>query len=521
MSKCAVEQDMSFGALLEQGPEQVAFTCRSFTATRGELRRASLRAAALLASKGIKRGDAIALWMPDGGSWLQLLFAAAHLGVLVVPVSTRLRLQEALHVVRTARAKAIFVPTEFLNFDYAACALEIQATLDHVEHVLAVVRPEAFIPVDERLPMVAPTGLPGDGLCTFSTSGTTGHPKLAVHTQAGIARHGANVAARVQIQPGDVMLCGLSLYGVLGFVQMMGALSGGASCVFLQVFDAERAARAIASEGVTHFFGSDGMFAPVLDVPGAALASWRWAGFAEFAGLAAAVIERAEREHGLRAFGLYGSSECFALTATALPDEPATLRQLAGGTPITPEIEFRVVDPQTGAPLADGERGELQIRGYNVMQGYLHNPAATEAAITPEGWYRTGDLAYREGSRFVYLSRLKDGLRLRGYLVDPTEIEQFLASHEDVVDAQVVGVNRTGEGDLAVAFVRVRDPRVGEQQLLPFCKAGMANYKVPRRIVTVADYPRMDGPNGTKILKNKLREMAEAQVPPAAGGEAR
>lgn len=501
-----------FGAILERWPGQRALVCKDFAATRAELRAASLRGAALLSSLGLRRGDALAVWLPDGGSWLQLLFAAAHLGVLVVPVSTRLRHDEARHIVRTGRARAIVVPREFLGFDYAGTARQIQGELDHVEHVIVVDAPERFIPVDPALPVPDEAGQPGDGLCTFSTSGTTGYPKLAVHSQAGIARHGANVAARVHVTPGDVMLCGLSLYGVLGFVEMIGAMSGGASCVFMQVFDAARAAEAIGEHRVTHFFGSDGMFAPVLDVPGAALSTWRWGGFAEFAGLARAVIERAEREHGLRAFGLYGSSECFALTATALPQEPPELRALAGGTPIAPEIEFRVVDVESGATLADGERGELQIRGYNVMQGYLNNAQATQAAFTADGWFRTGDLAYRQGERFVYLSRLKDGLRLRGYLVDPSEIENFLATHEAVVDAQVVGVSRVGEGDIAIAFVRTRDGRVDEAALLPFCKAGMANYKVPRRIVVVEDYPRMDGPNGTKILKSKLREMAEAAV---------
>jgi fatty-acyl-CoA synthase len=157
----------------------------------------------------------------------------------------------------------------------------------------------------------------------------------------------------------------------------------------------------------------------------------------------------------------------------------------------------------------DGERGELQIRGYNVLLCYLNNPQATQAAITPEGWYRTGDLAYAQGERFIYLSRLKDGLRLRGYLVDPSEIEDFIAGYVGVRDAQVVGVTRAGEGDVAIAFVRASDPSVTEADLLAFCKNGTANYKVPRRILLVEDYPRLAGPNGTKILKNKLREMAE------------
>jgi fatty-acyl-CoA synthase len=501
-----------FASLLDTTPDGLAFECASFSATRAELRHASQRAAAHLTSLGLKRGDVLAVWLPDGGTWLQLFFAAAQLGVLVVPISTRYRIEEARHVLRTSAAKALAVPARFLSFDYVGSARALRAESPQLEHLIVVSNPEAFIEVDAALPKVADLGQPGDPLCTFSTSGTTGNPKLAVHHQAGIARHGMKVAERTEIAPGDVMLCALSLYGVLGFVQMIGALSGGAACVFMQVFDAAAAARLIQARKVTHFFGSDGIFAAVFEAPGAALASWRWGGFAEFAGLASAVIDRAECDWGLRAFGLYGSSECFALTATQLPADPAPQRKLAGGKPIAADIEFRVVDVESGDPVPDEVRGELQIRGYNVMTGYLNNPAASAAAFAAGDWFRTGDLAYRCGDRFVYLSRLKDSLRLRGYLVDPTEIEEFLASHDSVVDAQVVGVNRVGEGDVAVAFVRVDGCALDEAQLLARCRSGMANYKVPQRIVFVDDYPRTDGPNGTKILKSKLREMAKAAI---------
>ena len=150
------------------------------------------------------------------------------------------------------------------------------------------------------------------------------------------------------------------------------------------------------------------------------------------------------------------------------------------------------------------------MRGYNVMSGYLNNPAATTAVLHADGWFSTGDLGYSTGSAFVYLARLKDSLRLRGYLVDPTEIETFLCRHNGVAAAQVVGVNRVGEGDVAVAFVLASTAATDEAALLAWCKAGMANYKAPRRIIFVDDFPSLQGPNGNKIQKNKLREMAES-----------
>lgn len=495
--------------MLAANPALLAFRCGDCSATRAELLTASRRAAALLHQLGVRRGDAICVWLPDGGIWLQMLFACAQLGVLVVPISTRYRESDALHVARTARAKMIVVANDFHGLDLVTPARSIARQLDHVQHVLEVTTADCFLAVDDQLPDAPAPGQPTDALCTFSTSGTTGHPKLAVHDQASIVQHGRNVARVMDIRPGDVTLSALSLYGVLGFVQTMGALAGRACIVYLRVFKADEAAQAIDHHGVTHLLGSDGIFAPILDAPGASLASWRRGGFAEFAGMATRVIREAERRLGIPLVGLYGSSECFALTATQPHTLPAEQRALAGGRPIASDIEFRVVDVVSGNALPDGERGELQIRGYNVMSGYLNNADATASAFTADGWFRTGDLAFGLGDRFIYLSRLKDGLRLRGYLVEPNEIEDILARHPAILDAQVVGVNRVGIGDMAVAFVRARDSRPNLDDLYAWCRREAANYKVPSRIVIVDDYPRVDGPNGTKILKNRLRDMAD------------
>lgn len=499
----------SFESLLAGDPSAVALRCGTHSAARLELRIAGRRAAALLHHLGLRRGDAICLWLPDGGCWLQFLFAAAQLGILVVPISTRYKESEALHVARTARAKAIIVAVDFLDFDFLSMAQSIAAQVAEVEHVLAVETASGFHAVAPGLPAAPSVGRPSDALCTFSTSGTTGHPKLAVHDQASIFQHGVNVARAMDMRQGDMTLCALPLYGVLGFVQSLGTLAGGGGCVYVQVFKPDAAAEAIDRHGVTHVLGSDGIFASILDVPGASLRTWRRGGFAEFAGLARAVVDAAEERLGLPLVGIYGSSECFALTATQLHTDPREQRVLAGGLPTSAQIEFRVVDAESDRPLGIGKRGELQFRGFNVMSGYLNNPEATKAAFTRDGWFRTGDLAYSQGGRFVYLSRLNDGLRLRGYLVDPTEIEEALSGHGSVIDAQVVGVNRVGVGDVAVAFVRCVDSTLTAECLIDWCKLEMANYKVPSRVVFVDDYPRVDGPNGTKILKNKLREMAE------------
>ncbi|MBP0632891.1 AMP-binding protein [Cupriavidus sp. AcVe19-1a] len=494
-------------------PHLPAFYQAGKAVSRLELKTASQRAARFLREMGLRRGDTVAVWLPDGAIWLQLLFGAAQLGVLVVPVSTRLRTAEALHIVNTAQARTIVVPTRFLDFDYVEAALTIQKSVAALKHVIDVPVGGEFM-WDTFAPHEVgdSTGDGTDPWCTFSTSGTTGKPKLAIHTQAGIATHVLNVARATNMQPGDATLCALPLYGVMGFVLAISTLAAGAACVFLPVFKAQAAAEAIERHEVTHFYGSDAMLDMVLDVPGCELGSWRRGGFAEFAGLGSRIIQKAWANWNVPLTAIYGMSECFALAAMRDIGAGAEERRLAGGRPISPGISFRIADPSTGEPLAEGEQGELQLRGYNAMAGYLNNPSATADAFTADGWLRTGDLARAQSGAFQYLSRLKDTLRLRGYLVDPAEIEEFLVTHPAVAAAQVVGVHQEGEGDVAVAFIRPGQGHATETELLDFCKRGIAGFKIPRRIVALDSFPQVDGPNGVKILKHALRDIAKEHL---------
>jgi acyl-CoA synthetase (AMP-forming)/AMP-acid ligase II len=504
-----------FSSLLEHSPELPAAHVDGHLTTRGELLNASRVAAAKLLELGLGRGDKIAVWLPDGLPWLQLLFAAAEIGVLVVPISTRYKEVEVLHIVETARPRVLFIPTRFLDFDYSGVAQRVRASQPCLEHVVEVASQSEFVWAGERAGARLAVGEGNDSLCTFTTSGTTGKPKLAAHTQAGLAAHARNVADAVGLGGGDAVLCALPLYGVLGFVQAIAALSAGAACVMQPVYKAEEAAAAIERYAITHFYGADAMLDQILRVPGRSLASWRGGGFAEFAGLGAQVVALAEQKWNLRLIGIYGMSECLALAAIGNASDAPEIRGLAGGNPVAPGVQFRISDPDTGFPLAIDQEGELQLRGYNVMREYLNNPAATAEAFTADGWLRTGDLAVRQGAGFTYRARLRDSLRLRGYLVDPSEIEEQLCRHASVASSQVVGVNVPGEGDVAVAFVITQDnvDTAGlEAQLVAHCKESIAGYKVPRRVLVVKTFPQVDGPNGVKVLKGTLRDMAKHEL---------
>lgn len=495
--------------------------------TYAELETRSRQVAAGLARLGLARGDRLGVWLPTLPEWFVLLFAAARLGLVVVAVNPRYRSKELVDVLGTAGAAAVVVPTSFVGVDYPALLADVVPLLPALRHVVLVDpagRPVA-LPVAGPLPHpigfdrllgeqeivdAGPSG--ADLVVIFTTSGTTSSPKLAAHTQQAVARHASSVAEAFDLHPGDVSAIALPMAGVFGFSSALGALAGGATCLLQPIFSAEPLARWLAEGRVTHLNAADNMLSAVLQALPADRSRLRWrdGAFASFSGGGIELVRQAERQTGVRLSGLYGASEVFALAARWSPDLPAADRARPGGVPISRDIDVRVVDPGTGQVLPPGVPGELQLRGYNVCREYYANPGATAAARTEDGWFRSGDLGHTlAGGGFVYLSRLKDTLRLRGFLTDPVEIEEFLGTHPGVRLAQVVGVSRPGEGDVPVAFVELEPGAEAEPDaLVAHCRGGLANYKVPARVVVVDAFPTVPGPNGEKIQKNRLREEA-------------
>jgi fatty-acyl-CoA synthase len=275
-------------------------------------------------------------------------------------------------------------------------------------------------------------------------------------------------------------------------------------------FDAARAATLVEQNSVTHLNGSDDMLLAVLD-HGRDLTSWRQGVHAEFTGHGEEAVVRAEAV-GARITGVYGSSETFALLARWSPNDPSSARARNGGVPVDRAVEVRAVDTATGALLAPDQLGELQLRGPSVLNAYLFEDGASPPPLTTEGWFPTGDLGTVDGKGgFVYLARLGDALRLAGFLTDPAEIEQQLLDHPAVTGAQVVGAPKPGGGDVAVAFIVATD-RIDEAIMLDHCRRGLANYKVPARIVMVDAFPTIDGANGVKVRKAELRAQAAALI---------
>jgi len=500
------------GVVVRHG-DSCAVVEREVRLTFADLARESRRVAAGLRALGLQRGDVLAVWLPNFHEWLVLEYACGRLGLVMLAINTRYRTVELASLLVVSRARVLLLAPNFLGVDFLAMARAVAPELRLVAVRGAAAGAEPYWRLREHGEVQADSAT-SDLVNVFPTSGTTASPKLAAHDQAGVARHAQSVAAATHLGPGDVMLMSLPLCGVFGFSGAMAALAAGATLVLQVVFDADEAARLLADQRVTHFYGPDSLLQAVIASPafdGRAVRTWRWGGYANFtAGRPLELIQDAEAKAGVRLVGLYGSSECFGLMSAWRRDDDIQKQAQAGGFPVSPEIQVRAGDPDSGAPLAAGERGELQVRGYNVMREYLGNPQATQAAFASDGWFRTGDLGYvnPDGS-FVFLTRLKDSLRLSGYLVDPAEVEEHLLRHPSVSLAQVVGVRSKAGGDVPVAFVQIAPGAPArEEDLLAYCRQGIAGYKVPRKICFLDALPVVVGPNGVKVHRQRLRETA-------------
>jgi fatty-acyl-CoA synthase len=296
-------------------------------------------------------------------------------------------------------------------------------------------------------------------------------------------------------------------------------LAAAGTCVLQPVFDPARMARDVVDHRVTHLVGGDDMLGRLRAAWLAEPMAWpacRRGAIADFGGRAAEVTRWAHESLGVALSGVYGASELFALISTWPAELPVAERVRAGGVPVSPGIEVRAVDPESGAVCAAGVTGELQFRGYPVTSGYLGDPAVP---VDPQGWFASGDLgSTTDGGGFHFLCRAGDALRLRGFLVEPAEIESFLMAQEGVDTAKVVGA-RAGDGTVAVAFVTLRPgASVTAAQLRDRCHDALAAFKVPARIEVLGAFPVTTGTNGAKIRASELRDRAEQLLGQADGG---
>jgi fatty-acyl-CoA synthase len=518
--------------------------------------------AAGLATLGLSRGDALAIWLPNRPLWFIAQYAAARLGVIVVALNPRYRARELTYILAQSNATALLLTDHLGPIDYFDTLHEVipdlrdaepddlvSASLPKLRHVIVdaddpypgCLRASDLSSVDQAgdgggagkasrasasgsddaspAPTPGPPG-PDDVFTLLYTSGTTSFPKGAMITHRNCVPHGWNCGAQLRLTPDDRVLHALPAPGTWGGLNVpLSTWSHGACLVLMEAWDPLRALVLIERERCTVFNAVDTMLKPMFEHPDFDRydrSSLRTGGFASVGGGGPGMLDAVVKRLGVPlAFQPYGMTEVNALALFHDLDEPLELRLQPGVVP-APGVEVRVVHPETGAPCEPGQEGELQFRGTLVTRGYYDKPDETRAAFTDDGWFRTGDLAVQDGrGHTIFKGRLKETLRISHFMVAPGEIEDFLQTHPDVDQAFVVGVPDPETNEAPVAYVIARpQARLAEDELRAFCRGKIASYKIPRRIRFVSDVPRTPGPHGDKVQRIKLREQAIKEVGP-------
>lgn len=510
--------------------EETALIYEGETLTFAQLEDRSARVAGGLAELGVGSGDKVAVWLPNTFAWVELEFALARLGAVAVAINTRFRSHEVQNILSRSGARMLVLWPGFEDIDFLSIIsgidagqipeLETLVTLESdqsslEETSLARLRTVAYEELLAGDRVEEDSGSPEAPCIVITSSGSTGAPKLVLHTQGGLLWHSRTLAGAFSYtDPDSVVLGMLPFCGVFGLNTVMAALTTGRPVVLMPAYDAEGAVRLIETHGVTHTTASDDVLRQILSAtsesPGR-ISSLREAGFGSFSSDPSQLIVDGDNL-GKKFYTGYGSSEAQTFMALQPPDSDAKRRAQKGGVPISDEMDVRVRDQDTGELLARDEPGELEIRGPHVTVGYLDDAQATNENFTEDGYIRSGDLGYLTDDGLVYLSREGDILRLSGFLVNPQEIEGYVESLPGIEAAQVVGIS-TEQGARPVAFVILEEGHeLDEADVIDRCQEALAKFKVPQRVFALEGFPMAESPNGYRVQRNKLRELAEESL---------
>jgi len=480
--------------------------------TFAELRNEVQRAGAAFVAAGVAHGDRIAAWAPNSAAWIVAALALQTIGGVLVPLNTRFKAVEAASLLRRVRPRLLLTVCDFLGQDYAAM---LESEIPDLPPVVLLNHPAnpsrlawrdflrgAFDApaLDARIAAVRP----GDTADILFTSGTTGHPKGAMHSQAQML-WAVDIWNRTNdLRPGDRQLVVNPFFHSFGY--RMGFVSGvmaGMATWPMAVFDPLAAMTLIARERITVLMGSPTLFASILDHPRRSefdLSSLRVAHTGS-SNVPVDLIRRLRAELGFDlVLTSYGLTEATALVTANTPDSDFETIARTVGLPIA-GVELRI---------AEGT-GELLVRGPNVMQGYFEDPAATAEAIDGAGWLHTGDVGeIRADGRLRILDRIKDVVIVGGFNAYPAEIENVLATHPAIAEVAVVAVPDPRLGEVCgAAVVLRRGTGLTPDELAAWSRERLANYKVPRHLMICAALPRTPLGKPQKFL---LREQMRAMV---------
>ena len=474
--------------------------------------------AAGLLSLGLYKGDRVGIWSPNRPEWLLAQFATARIGVILVNINPAYRLAELEYALNKTGAKAIIAATRFKTSEYIGMLQNLAPELAQAEpgrlqsrrlpHLRTVIQlgdgpAPGCVHFDElmdrgdggqqaRLDAIT-TGLDrNDPINIQFTSGTTGAPKGATLTHRNILNNGISVARAMQLQPGESLCIPVPLYHCFGMVLgNLAAIAYGVKMVFPgEGFDPLETLEALQAEGCNGVHGVPTMFQAILDHPEFARFNLNTLRTGIMAGapcpvpLMKRVIADMHCDQMTIAYGMTETSPVSFHTSV----EDSLEHKVSTVGRIQPHVEVRIVDLD-GNIVPTGEQGEIQTKGYNVMQGYWDEPEKTAESIV-DGWMHTGDLGVIDKDGYCKVTgRIKDMLIRGGENIYPAEIENFLMTHPDVSAAQVFGVPDDKYGEEVCAWIVPRGPELTEEVVRDFCKANIAHFKVPRYILFVDEFP--------------------------------
>lgn len=444
------------------------------------------RVAGGLHARGVRKGDRVGIWAPNGVDWVLVQYATARLGAILVTVNPAYRTHELAYVIEQAGLSLLLAAPSYKTSDYVAMAAEAAPDVDAI-----------FFgsPEWEALdgPCPRPELDPAEPINIQYTSGTTGFPKGATLSHANILGNGFLVGQGCGYTEVDRICVPVPFYHCFGMVMgNLGALTHGA-CVVVPgpAFDPAATMAAVVQERCTSLYGVPTMFIAELALPGFADLDLSTLRTGIMAGSPCPVEVMKQVATFMPEVTIcYGMTETSPVSTQTAADDSLEHRTATVGR-VHPHVTVKVVDPVTGETVRRGETGELCTAGYGVMLGYWNDPERTAEAVDTEGFMHTGDLAVMDADGYLSIvGRSKDMVIRGGENVYPREVEEFLYTHPDVLDAQVVGVPDLRYGEELCAWLRLREgASLTAEQVREFCTGRLAHYKIPRYVRVCDEFP--------------------------------
>jgi len=470
-----------------------------------------------LIAGGLAKGDRIGVWAPNCAEWTITQYAAAKIGAILVNVNPSYRTHEFSYVVNQSGMRMLVAAESFKTSDYRAMIEETAPQNRGLERVI-------YLGTDDWPDLVAAgqlvdadvvnermlTQQPDEPINIQYTSGTTGFPKGATLSHRNILNNGYLVTELIEFTEKDRLCIPVPFYHCFGMVMAnLGCTSHGATMVIpAPGFDPGVTLDAISEERCTAVYGVPTMFIAMQHHPSFAehdLSSLR-TGIMAGSICPVEVMKRCVNEMHMEAASIaYGMTETSPVSCQTRADDDLERRTASIGR-VHPHVEIKIVDSVTGETVERGQPGEFCTRGYSVMLGYWDDPEKTAEAIDADGWMHTGDLAeMREDGYCNIVGRIKDLVIRGGENVYPREVEEFLYSHPDIEDVQVIGVPDEKYGEELCAWIKLREGAepLDADAVRAFCTGKLAHFKIPRYVMLVDEFPMtVTG----KIRKVQMRE---------------